>query len=156
MNELYRELLPLGRDGVVSAGEELWQEGAKGDTVVLLVEGTFEVLQSSPTGESVVLRMARAGEVLGEIACLDGGARSAGLRAATDCRIRTIGAEEFKAFVRQRSDLLEELFRIESQRIRSLSRMVTQSQHRAITDRLTSLYNYGFFIERLDIELERS
>jgi diguanylate cyclase (GGDEF)-like protein len=156
VNELYRELLPLGRDGVVSAGEELWQEGAKGDTVVLLVEGTFEVLQSSPTGDAVVLRMARAGEVLGEIACLDGGARSAGLRAATDCRIRTIGAEEFRAFVRQRSDLLEELFRIESQRIRSLSRMVTQSQHRAITDRLTTLYNYGFFIERLDIELERA
>ena len=34
--------------------------------------------------------------------------------------------------------------------------MVTQSQHRAITDRLTALYNYGFFIERLDIELERA
>lgn len=156
MNELYRELLPLGRDGVVSAGEELWQEGAKGDNVVLLVEGSFEVLQSSPTGESVVLRIARAGEVLGEIACLDGGARSAGLRAATDCRIRTIGADDFRAFVRDRTHLLEELFRIESQRIRSLSRMVTQSQHRAITDRLTSLYNYGFFIERLDIELERA
>ena len=51
---------------------------------------------------------------------------------------------------------MQELFRLESQRIRSLSRMVTQSQHRAITDRLTSLYNYGFFIERLDIELERA
>lgn len=156
MNELYRELLPLGRDGVVSSGDELWQEGAKGDNVVLLVEGTFEILQSSPNGDPVVLRMARAGEVLGEIACLDGGARSAGLRAATDCRIRTIGAEEFRAYVRERPKLLEELFRIESQRIRSLSRMVTQSQHRAITDRLTSLYNYGFFIERLDIELERA
>lgn len=156
MNELYRELLPLGREGVVPAGEELWQEGAKGDTVVLLLEGTFEVLQTSPTGEDVVLRMVRAGEVLGEIACLDGGARSAGLRAASDCRIRTIAAEEFRRFVRDRPHLLEELFVIESQRIRSLSRMVMQSQHRAITDRLTSLYNYGFFIERLDLELERA
>ncbi|MBI5445950.1 MAG: GGDEF domain-containing protein [Deltaproteobacteria bacterium] len=156
VSDLYRELLPLGRDGVVPAGEELWQEGAKGETVVLLVEGTFEILQSSPSGEPVVLRLARAGEVLGEMACLDGGARSAGLRAATDCRIRTIGATQFLNFVRQRPHLLEELFRIESQRIRSLSRMVTQSQHRAITDRLTSLYNSGFFIERLDLELERA
>jgi diguanylate cyclase (GGDEF)-like protein len=156
VNDLYRELLPLGREGVVPAGEELWQEGAKGETVVLLVEGTFEVLQSSPSGESVVLRLVRAGDVLGEMACLDGGARSAGLRAATDCRIRTIAAGEFRDFVRLRPHLMEELFRIESQRIRSLSRMVTQSQHRAITDRLTSLYNYGFFIERLDIELDRA
>ncbi len=156
VNDLYRELLPLGREGVVQAGEELWQEGAKGETVVLLVEGTFEILQSSPTGEPVVLRMARAGDVLGEMACLDGGARSAGLRAATDCRIRTIGAKQFLDFIRDRPDLMGELFRIESQRIRSLSRMVTQSQHRAITDRLTSLYNYGFFIERLDLELDRA
>lgn len=156
VNELYRELLPLGREGVVPAGEELWQEGAKGDTVVLLVEGSFEVLQTSPTGEPVVLRLARAGDVLGEIACLDGGARSAGLRAASDCRIRTIAADEFRSFVRDRPRLLEELFLIESQRIRSLSRMVMQSQHRAITDRLTSLYNYGFFMERLDLELERA
>ena len=152
MNELYQELLPLGREGVVPAGDELWQEGAKGDNVVLLVEGTFEVLQSSPSGEPIVLRLARAGDVLGEMACLDGGARSAGLRAATDCRIRTIPAEEFRDFIRLRPHLMEELFRIESQRIRSLSRMVSQSQHRAITDRLTSLYNYGFFIERLDLE----
>ncbi|HQN09135.1 MAG TPA: cyclic nucleotide-binding domain-containing protein, partial [Thermoanaerobaculia bacterium] len=156
MNELYQELLPLGREGVVPAGDELWQEGAKGDNVVLLVEGTFEVLQSSPSGEPIVLRLARAGDVLGEMACLDGGARSAGLRAATDCRIRTIPAAEFRDFIRLRPHLMEELFRIESQRIRSLSRMVSQSQHRAITDRLTSLYNYGFFIERLDLELERA
>lgn len=156
MNELYSELLPLGREGVVEAGEELWQEGAKGDSVVLLMEGTFDILQSSPSGERVVLRVARAGEVLGELACIDGGARSAGLRAATKCRIRTIAAIEFLAFIRHRSDLLQALFLIESQRIRSLSRMVTQNQHRAITDRLTSLYNYGFFIERLDLELERA
>jgi diguanylate cyclase (GGDEF)-like protein len=156
VNELYRELFPLGREGVVLAGDDLWQEGDKGETVVLLVEGTFEILQFSPAGEIVVLRKVRSGEVLGEMACLDGGARSAGVRAETACRIRTIGAVEFLAFIELHPRLMLELFRIESQRIRSLSRMVMQSQHRAITDRLTSLYNYGFFIERLDIELDRA
>jgi diguanylate cyclase (GGDEF)-like protein len=33
---------------------------------------------------------------------------------------------------------------------------VTRTHHRAITDTLTHLYNFGFFRERLDIEVDRA
>jgi len=156
LSKLFQELFPLGREEIVPAGSELWEEGSKADAVVLLVEGTVDVLHSSPSGEPVLLRAARPGDVLGEIACLDGGTRSASLRAATDCRIRSIRAAAFREFVLARPSLLEELFCIQTQRIRSLSCMVTQRHHSAITDQLTTLYNYGFFAERLDLELERA
>ena len=40
--------------------------------------------------------------------------------------------------------------------MRSLTWRVSRTHHRAITDPLTGLYNYGFFRERLALELERA
>ena len=40
--------------------------------------------------------------------------------------------------------------------MRSLTRQVTKTHQRAITDPLTRLYNFGFFRERLEIEVDRA
>ena len=40
--------------------------------------------------------------------------------------------------------------------MRSLTWRVSRTHHRAITDPLTALYNYGFFRERLAMELDRA
>jgi diguanylate cyclase (GGDEF)-like protein len=58
--------------------------------------------------------------------------------------------------VETRPSILAELFWLEVDRVRSLTSHVTRAHHRAITDPLTRLYNYGFFRERLALELERA
>src|SRR5262249_42197357 len=45
---------------------------------------------------------------------------------------------------------------LQLERVRSLTRRVTRTHQRAITDPLTRLYNFGFFRDRLEIELERA
>jgi diguanylate cyclase (GGDEF)-like protein len=40
--------------------------------------------------------------------------------------------------------------------VRSLTGQVSRTHRRAITDTLTRLYNFGFFNERLELELERA
>ena len=67
-----------------------------------------------------------------------------------------IPAAEFRTLLRQRSDILEELYWLQVERVRSLTDQVTRTHHRAITDPLTRLYNFGFFQERLDIEIARA
>jgi diguanylate cyclase (GGDEF)-like protein len=152
----FPELASLGVETRLEAGAVLWREGDAGDDVVLLVEGLLEVSHETPSGEVVILRSLEAGSVAGEMACLDGHARSATVTASTASRVIRVPAEAFRKLLRRRPDVLEQLFWMQMERVRSLTRQVTRTHHRAITDPLTHLYNYGFFRERLDIELDRA
>src|SRR6185436_11344067 len=99
-------------------------------------------------------RLMEAGTIVGELAS-DGGNRSAGVRARSACRIVKVPVAAFRDVLRRRPDILEELYRVQVARVRDLTREVSKTHRRAITDPLTKLYNVGFFRERLDIEVER-
>jgi diguanylate cyclase (GGDEF)-like protein len=152
----FTELSQLGVEARLDQGAFLWREGDPGDHVVLLLDGFLEVTHATPEGQVVVLRTVETGAVVGEIAALDGRPRSATVRASTPCKIVRIPAPAFKELLRRRPDILEELYWMQVERVRTLTRQVTQTHDRAITDPLTRLYNYGFFRERLALELERA
>jgi diguanylate cyclase (GGDEF)-like protein len=152
----YPELARIGAETRIEAGGILWHEGDRGDTVALLLEGTLEVVHEPPDGEEVVLRTLEQGAVVGELAGTDGRARSATVRATTPCRLLTIPAPDFRLLLRRRPDILEELYWLQVERVRSLTRQVSKTHQRAITDPLTRLYNFGFFRERLAIEVDRA
>jgi diguanylate cyclase (GGDEF)-like protein len=152
----FGDLGPLGKERALEAGATLWREGDAGDHVVLLLEGRLEVTHEAPDGEEIVLRHLYPGAVAGEMAALDGQARSATVRARGASRALLIPATKFREFLRKRPDILEQLFWLQLERVRSLTWRVSRTHHRAITDPLTGLYNYGFFRERLAMELERA
>jgi len=154
----FQELHGHGVEARLAAGTHLWKEGDPGDEVVVLMEGVLEVIHEPAEGEGevVVLRTIEAGAMVGEIASLDGLSRSATVRAATACRVLRISSAGFKEVLRLRRDLMEELFWQQTERVRSLTRQVTRTHRRAITDPLTQLYNFGFFKERLHLEMERA
>jgi diguanylate cyclase (GGDEF)-like protein len=152
----FSDLGPLGREQALEAGATLWREGDAGDHVILLLEGRLEVSHQAPDGEDIILRHLYPGAVAGEMAALDGQARSATVRARSASRILVVPASRFRQFLRERPDILEQLFWLQLERVRSLTWRVSRTHHRAITDPLTGLYNYGFFRERLAMELERA
>jgi diguanylate cyclase (GGDEF)-like protein len=151
----FDDLAALGTEAAVAAGSVLWKQGDAADHVVLVLEGELEVAHDG-AGDDVVLRVLHPGAVAGEVAALDGGARSATVRARNHARVLRVAAADFRAFLRRRPDVLEELFWLQLDRVRSLTRRVTRTHQRAITDPLTRLYNFGFFRDRLQIELERA
>lgn len=151
------ELTELAVESSLPALEYLWREGDPGNEVVFLVDGEMEVFHETSEGDGrVVLRTLGPGAVIGEIVGLDGGARSATVRALTACAIRRLSIDSFRQLLRRRPDLMEDLFWQQTERVRSLTRQVTRHHHRAITDPLTQLYNFGFFRERLKLELDRA
>ncbi len=152
----FSDLGPLGRELTLDAGAVLWKEGDPGDHVILLVEGRLEVSHHTPDGDEMTIRHLYPGAVAGELAALDGQARSATVRAHSASRVLLIPASSFREFLRSRPDLLEQLFWLQVERVRSLTWRVSRTHHKAITDPLTGLYNYGFFRERLALELERA
>jgi len=146
----------LGTRASLAAGESLWREGEPGTEVVLIEDGVLQVLHEGPDGHAVELRTLEPGSVLGEIACLDGEARSASVRAATDCTLLRYPGQAFRDLLYQRPDIVEDLLLNQVRLVRNLTRQVSQYHHRTITDGKTGLYNHGFFTERLAMEIRRA
>ena len=104
------ELKRIGEESEMSRDSLLWRQGDSGDEVVVLMEGLFDIVRDGPEGEPVVIRTVDSGAILGEMSALDGHARSAAVRASTQCRVLRVPGEDFRALIRSRPDLLEELF----------------------------------------------
>jgi diguanylate cyclase (GGDEF)-like protein len=154
--ELLGAIVEAGEPFDIAEGAWLWREGDGGDSAVVVLEGLVDVVHENADGEAIHLRTLGPGSLAGELACLDGLGRSASVRARTACNLIRVEAEAFKALVVARSELRDHLFWIQVGRVRSLTSQVNRTHHRAITDSLTSLYNFGFFRERLNLELARA
>ena len=152
---IYAELKRVGTEAALPPGALLWKEGDPGDSVAYLVEGSLEVINKAAEEQEVVLRTMETGTLVGELAS-DGGNRSATVRARTTCRILKVPVAAFRDVLERRPEILQELYRVQVERVRDLTREVTKTHRRAITDPLTRLYNVGFFRERLDIEVDRA
>jgi diguanylate cyclase (GGDEF)-like protein len=155
--ELLEELNSLGEERSFAENEFLWREGDAGDHAALILDGVVEILNEPGDGQApVLIRTLPPGSLIGELACLEGLDRSASVRARTPCRISRIPAEAFRELVKGRPALLENLFWEQIERVRSLTKQVSRTHRKAITDSLTSLYNFGFFRERLFLEVQRA
>jgi diguanylate cyclase (GGDEF)-like protein len=150
------ELKRIGEESEMSRDALLWRQGDAGDEVVVLIEGLFDIVREGPEGDPVVIRTVDAGAILGEMSALDGHARSAAVRASTQCRVLRVPGDDFRALIRSRPDLLEELFWQQVSWVRSLTEEVARTHRPPILDRLTRLYTERYFRERLRAELERA
>ena len=60
-----------------NVGEPIFHVGAPGQSMMLILNGTVRVSLPGPKGKAVILADLSAGELLGEVALLDGKERSA-------------------------------------------------------------------------------
>lgn len=67
------------------AGEVLFQRGDPGDWMLALAEGRVKLTLTTPSGRELTLRLAEAGDSLGEFALVDGEPRSADATALEPC-----------------------------------------------------------------------
>lgn len=83
------------------AGMVPMRQGAPGDHIALLLAGRVKVTQSDADGNEILLAIRGRGELLGELALLGGGRRSATVTALERCQVRIIPAERFVALTRE-------------------------------------------------------
>jgi CRP-like cAMP-binding protein len=73
----------------IKKGQELVEQGAPGDELYLLLDGVLDVVvDGEPIAE------VGPGAILGERAVLEGGTRTATLRALTKCRVAVASADQ--------------------------------------------------------------
>ncbi len=96
----------------VAAGEPVFWFGDAGDTLYVIDSGQAEVTAPDIEGRHVLLDALGPGEIFGELSMLDGGPRSATVRALTDCSLIGLHRDAFHAFLRARPDVAIDVLQV--------------------------------------------
>lgn len=80
-------------------GATLLSEGDLSGRVMLLTSGTVKICNFTADGKEVVLELRGPGQVLGELAAIDGQPISASVLALEDVEVLVLSAKEFKNFL---------------------------------------------------------
>jgi uncharacterized membrane protein len=78
----------------VQSGHTLFQAGDPGDSLFIVREGQIELFVKDTAGQRIVLTTAEAGDMFGELAMLDSGARSATALALTESELLVLDRDD--------------------------------------------------------------
>jgi CRP/FNR family transcriptional regulator, cyclic AMP receptor protein len=117
-------LLRDAREHKAKKGEHLLEQGAEGDFLVILLEGQARVTVYTSNGREIVLDYATAGSVLGEIALLDGGTRTASVIAMEPMRYLTLARPIFERVMAENHHIALRLMRELALRLRRANQTI--------------------------------
>lgn len=129
-----RELRSLLR--VVEAPSEtvLFNHGDSGDAMYLIESGRIHIHVLDSTGHIVTLAELAGGDFFGEMALLDGKARSADATVTEDARLAILSRDDFLSFVRRNPDVALEMLSAITDRLRRTDELLRQRVSRNVND----------------------
>lgn len=136
--DLQTELLRHGNARRFTAGEVLFHEGDKSDSLMVLLEGRLKVYSTGEKGREVVYNVLEPGDVIGEM-LLDGGMRSASVRAITDAECQVIEEEAVATLLRDTPDFAHYLLLKLIARVRHLTRKTKSFALHGVYERVVTL-----------------
>jgi len=95
--EALASIAAVARPVTIQAGETIVREGETSRDLFLIVSGVAVAVRADTAGGEVVLNQVEAGDCIGELTFLDGGARSASVRAQTPCTAIMVPVDALEA-----------------------------------------------------------
>src|SRR5712691_8912087 len=136
--EAFDQLCRYAKHSTLKRGTTIVSKGDPGNSLIAVISGTVKISVSSPDGRSAIFNLIGAGEIFGEIAVLDGQARTADATANTNCEIFIIDRREFIPFVRSQPALAMKFIELLCARLRWTSDQVEQIILQNLPGRLAS------------------
>jgi CRP/FNR family cyclic AMP-dependent transcriptional regulator len=103
-------------------GDTLFHHGDEAGSVLLLVSGHVKVAEVTAEGREVILAFPGPGDLVGELAAIDGEPRSGTVRALDDVEALVISGDAFRAFLERRPRVALVLLRTVTGRLRTADR----------------------------------
>ena len=119
------DLLPIAEiatEHSFADADTIAEQGEPGDEMHIIVTGYVMVIIRESDGHQEVLAVRSAGDVIGEMAVITGGARMASLAAKGDVRLLSIERRQFESVLRERPETALALMRILCERLAALER----------------------------------
>jgi CRP-like cAMP-binding protein len=92
----------------LEAGQLVFKEGARAESMYVVLSGSVKIFIHDAAGKEVVLDTKRVGEYFGEM-MLDHRPRSASIVTLEPCEFAVIGREDFRAFLSRHPQAAEQL-----------------------------------------------
>lgn len=120
----------------VPQGATIFAKGDPGTALMAVLSGSVRISVSAGDGHEAVLNTIKPGQVFGEVALLDGRARTADAVAITDCELMVIDRRDFIPLLHREPDVVLKLIEILCARIRRTSAQVEDVMYLSIPARL--------------------
>ncbi|MDZ3831199.1 MAG: Crp/Fnr family transcriptional regulator [Sphingopyxis sp.] len=117
-------------------GKEILCQGEAGDGLIILTEGSARVSMLTANGREIVLAYAEPGAVLGEIALLDGGERTASVIATSAGSALQLGRNAFRDFATSHPEFSWSLMQQLARRLRTADQTIESDRAYASGPRL--------------------
>ena len=134
----FEQLCRYAKHATLKRGATIFSKGDPGNSLIAVISGTVKISISSPDGRSAILNLIGPGEIVGEVAVLDGQARTADATANTNCEILVIDRREFLPFLQSQPALAMKFIELLCTRLRWTSDQVEQVILQDLPGRLAS------------------
>jgi len=118
------ELAKVAFVKTLAARQTLFHKGERGRQVYVVVSGRLRVVTTSAEGGDQQFAIMSPGDVVGEVALLAGGDRTATVVAIEDCELLALDRREFFSALRSHPDLGIHLLEVLAERLRRLSELL--------------------------------
>lgn len=112
------DIIARGQLRSFKAGQELMAQGQEGTTLFIVVKGLARVSMVAANGREIILDYAEPGHVLGEIAFLDGGDRTATVEAIEPVEALVLSRTAFADIIEKHQGLSLRLLKAMARRLR--------------------------------------
>jgi CRP/FNR family transcriptional regulator, cyclic AMP receptor protein len=120
----------------VKRGQRIFAEGDPGDSLMGLISGQVRISATTPAGQEVFLNLLESGDSFGEIAVLDGNARTANAEAVTAVELFVVRRADLMALIGREPRLAAELISLLCKRLRWTSDLIEEAAFLSLPARL--------------------
>jgi CRP/FNR family transcriptional regulator len=121
------------------AGVRVFHEGDQSDACYLVRSGDLRVTREHPDGRAIALATLGPGDIFGELAMLDGEARSASVETLTDSGLLALPATDFRRLLAEHSQISVKLIAALTRRLRETNERVARQSFQTVPSRVAGV-----------------
>ncbi len=144
---LFAELLPeeLAKVATVAIprsfpkGVRVFHEGDLSDACYIVRTGDLRVTREHSDGRAIALTTLGVGDFFGELAMLDGGARSASVETLSDSELLALPASDMRRVIADHGDIAAKLIAALTRRLRETNERVSRQSFQTVPSRVAGV-----------------
>jgi CRP/FNR family transcriptional regulator, cyclic AMP receptor protein len=117
-DEVAASLMDSMVEVTLARGEQLFDEGDRGDRLYVIVEGKIKLQRTSGDGRENLLAILGPGEMFGELSLFDPGPRTAAAISVSESRLAGLGHEALQPWLLRHPEVAQQLLKALALRLR--------------------------------------
>ncbi|MEZ5073320.1 MAG: Crp/Fnr family transcriptional regulator [Solirubrobacterales bacterium] len=120
-------------------GARVFHEGDTSDACYVIRSGEVRVTREHPDGRAIALATLGPGELVGELAMIDGEVRSASVEALTDLELLAVSAADMRGLLERNAEITAKLVVALARRLREANERISSQSFQTVPSRVAGV-----------------